>query len=348
MASVAVALLACELALRAAPDENVQTTSTLGLFAPDPELRWVLKPDLRVIRDWAGRPIVIRTDHDGHRIADRDSASVPHDPIAFGGDSYVFGNEVNAEETFVHLVGRAMGTERAAINVGVGGYSLTQECLALRRYLHAQAPIRHAVLVVYVGNDVEWGADSGQTIGVDDDGLLSYRPQSPWGKAGYFLLRHSKLAFRVHVASQLSWIGRLHPFSSKSRPYRWIYDPRAFTLDRIADHRRVVATLRDDACAAHVPLTVVLMPEEEQVYGSLGDLPNQMLGAMVSSLGVPVIDLLPAMRRAAPTGPPLYNQVTAGHLSPTGHRLVARVLIHHLIRPAARSALAPRFRPGSS
>ena len=351
LASVVVALLACELVLRALPDDNARTTATLGVYANDPELRWVLKPDYRASRSWGGREVVIRTDHDGHRIADHEATAAIHDAIAVGGDSYVYGNEVNADETFVHLVGRALGQGRITINLGVGGYSLAQECLALRRYLRAHSPIRHAFLVIYIGNDVEWGADSGHDISVTEDGFLIDMPRYGWTPAEYYLVVHSKLAFQIHKALHVvrtRWSAPVATPASRRGPYRWIYDPRAFTVDRIAAHERVIAALRDDARDAGVPLTVVLMPEDGQVYGSLSDLPNRMLAAMVSRLGLPVIDLLPAMREAAPNRPPLYHQFTSGHLSPAGHRVVAKVLLHYLSRSATPAVLAERSRRESS
>lgn len=119
LASVMVALLVCEVVLRLfRTGENVYTTATLGVFGPDPELGWVLKPDMRVQVPWNGRPVVIRTDTDGYRIPDGGVSKVGAEQFAFAGDSYVFGNEVNAEETFVHLVGEA--STKRSVNVGVG------------------------------------------------------------------------------------------------------------------------------------------------------------------------------------------------------------------------------------
>src|SRR5262249_47107455 len=75
-----------------------------------------------------------------------------------------------------------------------------------------------------------------------------------------------------------------------------------------------------------VPVTVVIMPEKDQVYGSLSDLPNRMFSAMLADLEMPAIDLLPKMRSIAAVRPPLWHDVVQGHLSPEGHRFVAGIL----------------------
>jgi len=122
-------LLISEIALRLLrPGENLLTTATLGIYAPDPELGWVNKRDFTGSRDWAGREVLIRTDAEGRRVPTGHVPTSRAAQIAFAGDSYVFGNEVNAEETFVYLFGEASQTR--TINLGVGGYSLSQECLA--------------------------------------------------------------------------------------------------------------------------------------------------------------------------------------------------------------------------
>ena len=77
-------------------------------------------------------------------------------------------------------------------------------------------------------------------------------------------------------------------------------------------------------------LTVVIMPERDQVYGSLGDRPNRTLSPLLSDLGMTVLDLLPGMRRAAAEGAGLWHDIPQGHLSVDGHRWVARVLMTRL------------------
>lgn len=264
--AVIVTVLVCEAALRLIrPHDNVHRTATLGIYAADAELGWVLRPNLRHTRDWIGRSVTILTDQHGQRIAEGEAEPAEGTKIVFAGDSFVFGNEVNAEETFVHLIGKAAGPSRDAVNLGVGAYFLSQECLSLRRYLARDVSVAGAFLGLYIGNDLEAGRYPPATMGLDGNGYL--RP-----RAGTDL----------------------------------------------------------DAALRPLPITVVLIPEYDQVYGPLGDLPNRMMASALAELGMPVVDLLPRMRSAAAGGASLYNEVVGGHLSLQGHRLVAEILSEHL------------------
>jgi len=303
----------------------------LGIYAPDPELGWVLKPDLRVPRRWAGRTIMIRTDAAGQRIPDVKASKIGGEQIAFAGDSYVFGNEVNAEETFVYLLGEALG--KASVNLGVGGYNLSQECLSLRRFMAQKTGIAQSFLVMYVGNDIEYGAYSSRTVSVDELGYLRDTPSGRWSEVWRFAQQHSRFIFYLQTAWRVLSPARpvaVSPARRANVGHRWIYDEAAFSRDRLEPHRRVLAMLRDDARRRDTPVSVVLMPEKDQVYGSLSDLPNRMISSMISELGMPVIDLLPDMRAAVGVRPPLWHDIAQGHLSPEGHRLVAETLIGRL------------------
>jgi hypothetical protein len=330
LASFAAALLLSEALLRLfPPEQNIHATATLGIYAPDPELRWTHKRNFRRLRDWAGRTIIIRTDANGYRIPDGEIPPVGAGRIAFTGDSYVFGNEVDAEETFVHLVGKTSGM--TTVNLGVGGYFLSQECLALRRFM-AQAPrVDHAFLVIFIGNDIEAGAYP-HRLYVDAGGYLRGTTPGRWGEVWSFAMSRSRLVFYGHMAWQR--IVTPTPATQKTgasvMKRNWLYDEARFTRDRLKEHRRVLAELRDDARARRVPLTVVILPERYQVYGPLSDLPNRMLSSMLAELGLPVIDLLPEMRKVAAARPLLWNDIFQGHLSVEGHRFVTEVLIDRL------------------
>lgn len=341
--SVSVALLGCEAILRLfLPGENLYTTATLGILAPDPVLGWVHQADVRISRDWTVRTVVIRTDAAGHRIPDFAVPQRGVKQIALAGDSYVFGNEVNAEQTFVYLLGELAATN--TINLGVNGYALSQECGALERFLEREKPAQ-AFLVIYLGNDIEYGAYADPATTVDPDGYLQSGPPSAgdglrraWTNARRFAVLHSRVVFAARSAWRLIHppaTANATPVAGVAAP-RWIYDPATFTLDRLAEHRRVVMRLRDDARDRHVPLAVILMPEREQVYGQLSDLPNRMVSAMLADLGLPVIDLLPTLRQAAASHPHLWHEIIEGHLSPEGHQVVARILADWLAsRPEA-------------
>ena len=154
------------------------------------------------------------------------------------------------------------------MNLGIGGYALSQECLALRRFMVETADIDRAFLVVFVGNDLEFGAYPSKTTFVDSTlsfamtfWNVDHRPHSGHGHAS-----HSRLLFTL----QNAW-RRLHPAPpTDSAPAtidgrRWIYDEKSIG-NRLDQHRRGPAALRDDAASRSVPVTVVILPERDQVY----------------------------------------------------------------------------------
>ena len=332
LTSIAASLALAELLLRLFPSAaNVSATASLGILKPDADLGWVLKPNVITHLEWAGRDITIHTDAAGHRIpvAVAQSHFSSDSIIAIAGDSYVFGNEVNAEETFTWLIAERM--HERTVNLGVGGYALSQECLSLRRYLATHPRTSRAFLVVYIGNDIEFGVDPVPGSHVDARGGLSRTAESRSSRIANFAVRHSRLAFMAHVAWR-RLRGSPHDSSATSPPAspdqrsRWIYNVDQFTPARLDAHRAVIQAVRDDALRLGVPFTVVLMPERDQVYGALPSLPEDRMVAMLGELHIDTINLLPMIRARAATLPPLWHEVVEGHLSPAGNQLVAELI----------------------
>jgi lysophospholipase L1-like esterase len=104
----------------------------------------------------------------------------------------------------------------------------------------------------------------------------------------------------------------------------------------------LVGVLADEVAAAHGHLTVAIAPTPLQVYPDLWetfrrehglpsgarwdrDAPERTLAAACAARGVPVVDLLPALREAARTDPYLYFRWNM-HWTPAGHRVVAATL----------------------
>jgi hypothetical protein len=290
----------------------------LNVYAPDPDLGWKLRSDARASVDWLGRAIVVRTDEHGHRVPEGPTQG--HGPaLVFAGDSYTFGNEVEAQETFAWQTGRLLGLP--AVNLGVGGYSLDQACRSLERYLsHQDQPVHHSLLAVFIGNDIEYGAAPVRPTHVDDSGHLVESSRSPALRDLVVRSRILFFAFKAREAVEGRWVqARAEPTPS----HRWIYDETAWTPASLDSHRRSLARLRAVARGRSVPLTVLLLPERAQVYGQLSDLPNRKLMALLQSLEIPALDLLPRLRACALSDPDLFHHGPAGHFSPSGHAQVA-------------------------
>jgi hypothetical protein len=113
-----------ELALRLLiPAGNIQITATLDIYAHKDCCGIGLKPNLSRATFWNGKEVNIRTDINGHRIPMQYYflGQVGKNRLVFCGDSYTFGNEENARDTFPFLLGEAM--DREVVNLGVGSYS---------------------------------------------------------------------------------------------------------------------------------------------------------------------------------------------------------------------------------
>jgi hypothetical protein len=330
-ASVLVGVLLLEGGLRLMSSRgNIHATATLNIYAADPELGWRLRPHAWKRVKWLGRQIVVRIDAEGHRVPDRAVGTAEGPLLAFAGDSYTFGNEVEAEESFAWQAGRLLGAP--VVNLGVGGYSLDQECRSLERYVAQSGPlIRHAILAVFVGNDIEYGAAPAQATRVDPEGYLVDADANATTRT---LIVRSQLFFLLYKAYQGARLRRSRWRDHRAAPpYRWIYDEQAWGPGALECQRQSLRRLAEVTRRARVPLTVVLLPEREQVYGRLSDLPSRNVMALLASLEIRALDLLPALRARALSDSGLYHHAVAGHFSPSGHAVVASAVAARLRSP---------------
>ena len=329
LASCLGAFLVAETALRLlGRGDAARITSTLDIFTPDPRTGYALEPDLSRVLHWNGKDVFIKTDSRGCRI--------PADPgfvaargrrkLVFCGDSYVFGNEENAADTFVFLLGGPL--DRDAVNLGVGGYSTFQSLHRLEGYLSETAvgPGDLVVLVFFVGNDFRDNLSANHTLDVDPRGRL----RTAWGR------RHRRLRDLIHRSHLLSLVA----LRARSAYLRWrypslglryapIYAP-GFYSERMLDRtRQALRRFRDQTAAAGVQFAVAILPDKDQLYKSFPDeaarrRPNNAAAVLLREFEVPFIDLLPPLLERRDEG--LYNLTPTGHLSVRGHRAVAEIL----------------------
>ena len=201
LVSILLSLAVCEIVLRIVMrKDNIYTTATLGMFVPDPELVWVNQPNVRVTKNWGGRQVRIRTDARGRRIPDPpvQDTGASTGRIVFAGDSFVFGNEVDAEETFVEIVGRS-ARHHPVVNLGVNGYTVSQSAGMLERFMKEEdgRGIAHEYEVIYIGNDIEERESLAKAMRVDRYGFVRHvTDRRPWlENARSFAVGYSRLAF---------------------------------------------------------------------------------------------------------------------------------------------------------
>ena len=333
-ATLLICLLLLELTLRLFDrGDNIRITAKLTTFTPHPQADFALKPNILLATYWNGRKIYIKTNPAGRRIPIApDFAEQRGNPqLICAGDSYVFGNEENAADTFVHLLRQSLDVD--TINLGTGSYSTTQSLARLQEYIAANPTHlpRRVLLFFFLGNDFHDNIRPPGAIAVDPDGRLHGE-----GDSATDLLR--RVVFKSHALSFIILRLRIaylnFQYHRQGSMYAHIYTPQFYTDQIVDSSRRALTQFRDFCAAQNLDLVIVLIPDKDQVYKDFPDpkartLPNETATSILRDLQVAHIDLLPHMLNYEGEEF-LYNMTPAGHLSRQGHRLATQVVAAEL------------------
>lgn len=284
----------------------------------------------------------VRTDRLGLR-----GAPAPDGPmrVAFVGDSFTLGVQVDETDTFAEqtaaLVAARSGQGVVALNAGVDGYGVVQSVDRLEELLRSTR-ITHAVLTVYLGNDLR------------DDARLEQKrsamqnPPPPEDEAGFDSLDTMQRKSAWARASRLyAWVSVVRALRARSDDFR--IQEYADELTVFTDASVLAAQLPDTArglerfgavCRARrlrcvvalAPPAWVAHPERtESTFESLGVDPagidvTRVVNGLRSSVpaGIPVVDLTGALQAAASDGALYYT--FDPHWNRRGHRAVAEAL----------------------
>ena len=327
-------LLLLELTLRLFDSgDNIRITAKLNIFAPHPQADFALKPNLLLATYWNGRKVYVKTNSAGRRIpiASNFIEQRGKAQLICAGDSYVFGNEENAADTFVHLLRQELDVD--TINLGIGSYSTTQSLARLQEYSAANPTDqkRRVLLFFFLGNDFHDNIRAPGAIGVDPDGRLHGE-----GDGTTDLLR--RIVFKSHALSFVILRLRIaylnFQYHRQGSMYAHIYTPQFYTEKIVTSSRRALEQFRDFCTAQNLDLTVVLIPDKDQIYKEFPDpnartLPNKVALSILQELHIGHVDLLPHMLNYKGEEF-LYNMTPAGHLSRRGHRLTTQVIAEKL------------------
>jgi lysophospholipase L1-like esterase len=288
--------------------------------------------------------------------------------LALLGDSFVEGKQVGEHEVLSARLARlaeAEGLRLEVVNAGVGGYGSSDELLLWERAIAALRP--DLVLVAFFPNDVRNAVDRGW-FDLRDGRVVQVaeppRPRlRPLYEAQKFLVSRSHLAYLVKTAA-LTLSGKA-PDRREDAPAaaaggRLIEDEDVFSREPSARVARgwtltlaVLGELARRVEAAGAGCAVVLVPNRYQVDASLWsrhaarlgvdpaafdlELPQRRFAEWSRQTGVPVVDLLPELRRRNRDNSFYYEQ--DAHWNAEGHRAAAEALLREL---QGRSLLTPR------
>ena len=313
------------------PSDNVRITASLDIFSPHPSRGFALRPGIVRATYWNGAKVHVKINDQGRR--------VPLDPdfvenrgkgqLIFCGDSFTFGNEENAAATFVYLLRDRV--DRDTINLGVGGYSTYQALDTLREYYKSvdRAIIERVFLIFFVGNDFVDNTLPKERIRVNAQGRLQIA-RNPLAETLRGLIYPSRALSFIVLRCRTAYLNA--KYWATGSPYPHIYSDAFYTEELIVATRQSLVEFKDYCTAHDLPLTVVVLPDKDQVYKTFADQadqrrPIQVLTNMLAELEIDYLDLLPVFLQWEDG--PLYNMTPAGHLSAQGHRVAAQTIEKH-------------------
>lgn len=284
----------------------------------------------------------VRTDRLGLR-----GAPAPDGPmrVAFIGDSFTLGVQVDEADTFAEqtaaLVAARSGQGVVALNAGVDGYGVVQSVDRLEELLRSTR-VTHAVLTVYLGNDLRDDAR------LEEKRSAMRNPPPPEDEAGFDSLDTMQRKSAWARASRLyAWVSVVRALRARSDDFRIqeYADELAVFTDASSLAAQLPATARGlerfgSVCRARRIVCVVALappawvahPERtESTFESLGVDPagidvSRVVNGLRSSVpaGISVVDLTDPLQAAAADGALYYT--FDPHWNRRGHRVVAEAL----------------------
>ncbi len=358
--SVAVCLGGFEVALRLFLPQKLYRFPA-GLFRNDPDLVFSLNPGFQGTLANPEYTTHVRINSLGLRGPEVGPKSAARLRILGVGDSFVSAFNMDEDKTFLSVARSKLrpefpGREVEMVNGGTPNYGTWHELRLFRRLAPEVRPDA-AVLFVYVGNDLENNLDPDEAV-VRDGFLLERRHTAgilPYPVRSWLQRNSMAYVFLWNAWNQFRpWFGKAE--TDPLRSDKELASPQA--PPDVEKGYRLTADLmgqfRDEARSRNVPLLVVVIPTEFQVYPARFEkmvrgqgedpsrydltLASKRWDAICRAAGLPVLDLLSLFRSHA-SGPYLYMSLD-GHLTEEGNRLAGEATaeaLESLLRNAATS-----------
>ncbi|MCP5140794.1 MAG: SGNH/GDSL hydrolase family protein [Gammaproteobacteria bacterium] len=345
--STGLALAVAEYVLRAQRAE-VESSDDMdpGLLRYDANLGWTLKPL------WRGRhrhhdfDVGYSTGIDAWRHTPAADRKLPGRDVVWVGDSFTFGLGVNDGDTFVERINASQAAVRH-VNAGIPGVSTDQEMLLIERRVLPMNPAE-VVLVVYLANDLfdnrlpfPLQADNAKPyFTLTAEGVLEARnipvPRSRKPADG----SQPVLADFVLGADAARAVGWLDEFEIARRlgwaapePAGWEAGMAARHEDELRLFRALLRRIQRGVAEAGAGFSVYLLPSRRAIEAPTDTMARTQahLAARIREFGdadgIEVTDLTPALRAANGRVDGFLYHPNEGHLTPTGHRVVAEAIL---------------------
>jgi lysophospholipase L1-like esterase len=295
-----------------------------------------MRPDTAVLVPERYGNILYRFNHEGYRDADHDPAS-PRRRIAWLGDSVSFGLGVAQERTFVGRLQRQLAKRPAPweiVNLAIFAYDTRHELEALREDGLAYRP--DLIVLQFYMNDFSLSSPNPQVARPGfKDRLTAIKNRVVYKSALYLRAQQAALGLSYLLLHD----ARRRYFPASLNADQPLADA-AYLAGRPDDGAvptfQTLAALGRLARERHIPLLVLVSPDEVQLFTDRYDVISRRVVHFCASAGIDVFDPLPALR-AAPDRRQLYYDGV--HYSPRGHAFLARLLFREI---SSRGYLAGR------
>jgi lysophospholipase L1-like esterase len=243
------------------------------------------------------------------------------------GDSFTYGSGAEYDETYLRQLEMALAQPAGARTVEVINAGLPRYFPALEAQLLAQEGLDYHPDLVLVGmlpNDVVDTFFGAEAVKVDGGGHLRTSAGMVLGSLGMRAYRSSHL-FRLVVAP-----GLRRARGGPAPKWEDIYRAGGQHETDWAAVEAAFARMEALTEPAGVPVVIACIPQQGP-WGAPRAYPAERLSAWAASRPrVHVLDLLPALRRAAEADPaPLYFP-RDGHCTPRGYRVIGQAIADFL------------------
>ncbi|MCU0613298.1 MAG: SGNH/GDSL hydrolase family protein [Candidatus Eisenbacteria bacterium] len=242
------------------------------------------------------------------------------------GDSFTYGQGAAFEDTYLARLETFLNNRDGAhprvevIKAGIVRFFPEPERLLLQHYGVAFRP--DLVTVAFLPNDLADTYTGIKAITVGADGFLKTEEANQLGRVATWLYLRSH-ACRIVLRRYVTWrIARKHGEPS-IRPN----DPELLSDTNWAKIEAEYFRMTDIAHEVNAAIAFIHIPQQGP-WGAWSNAPTERLAHWCAEVGVPFIDVLPAMRRM-PCPEELYWK-RDGHPTPRGYRVIADTLCRAL------------------